>query len=76
MGQLTIYLDDATARKVKQAARAAGVSVSKWVNAVLRQKTDDAWPQEVIDLAGAWPDFPAAEELRQDLVPDTPREGL
>ncbi len=23
------------------------------------------WPQKVLDLAGAWPDFPTVEEIRK-----------
>ena len=32
------------------------------------------WPDKVRSLAGAWVDFPSAEELRQETGPDVKRE--
>lgn len=74
MSQLTIYLDEDTERRLKTAAQSAGMSVSRWVATVIREKTETTWPQAVLDLAGAWPDFPTTEELRQDQPADHPRE--
>ena len=74
MPQVTIYLDRETAKLVKKAAKAERVSLSKWIGSVLRQKTDRVWPRAVMDLEGAWPDFPAAEELRKQVSGDVPRE--
>jgi hypothetical protein len=34
------------------------------------------WPQEILDLAGAWPDFPTLEEIRAFNADDVPREAL
>jgi len=76
MAQLTIYLDEDTERRLKSAAESAGLSLSRWVASVIREKTETAWPQAVLDLAGAWPDFPAAEDLRQSQPPDAPREDF
>lgn len=48
----------------------------------LQQQTTDqpqkaiAWSEQVHALAGAWTDFPTAEELRLELGPDTQRELL
>ena len=72
--QVTIYLDEDTERRVKSAARSAGMPLSRWVASIVREKTETAWPQAVLDLAGAWPDFPTVEELRQSQPPDVPRE--
>jgi len=74
MSQLTIYLDDDTERRLKTAAQSAGVSVSRWVSAVIREKTETTWPQAVLDLAGAWPDLPTSEDLRREKAADAPRE--
>lgn len=76
MAQLTIYLDEETERRLKSAAQSAGMSLSRWVASVIREKTETAWPQSVLDLAGAWPDFPTAEELRQSQPTDSPREDF
>ena len=57
MAQVTIYLDDAAERRVKAAARKAGVSVSRWVADLVENRTRTDWPAEVLELAGAWPTF-------------------
>ena len=76
MSQLTIYLDEDTERRVKTAAESAGVSLSRWVTSVVREKTETEWPQAILDLAGAWPDLPTAEELRQTQPADSERQEL
>jgi len=76
MPQLTIYLDENTEGRARAAAEADGVSLSKWVAGVIRKRTADDWPQEVLDLAGAWPDFPSVEELRTYQSEDVPRESF
>jgi hypothetical protein len=64
MGEVTIYLDDATERRVKAAARKSRVSVSQWIAELVQSRTGTDWPPEVRELAGAWPDFPDLRELR------------
>src|SRR5437016_5812644 len=65
MRQLTIYLDTFTERRIKAAAKAAGMSLSKWVASLVRDRTQTTWPKDVIALAGAWTDLPTAKELRE-----------
>jgi Family of unknown function (DUF6364) len=74
MAQLTLYLDSDTEAKVKKAAKAAGVSVSRWVSSLIRERTADEWPSIVREMAGSWPETPTAEELREKLPKDIPRE--
>lgn len=76
MPQLTIYLDEDTQKRVRKAARAEGVSFSRWIAASLREKTESTWPKAFLDLAGAFPDFPAPEDLRRQGRDDTRREAL
>jgi Family of unknown function (DUF6364) len=76
MAQVTLYLDEETAAKLKAAAKASGLSQSKWVTKMIRQKVADEWPPQVAALAGAWPDLPEAEELRRERGQDAPRENL
>lgn len=64
MGQVTIYLDDDTEKRARNAARSEGLSLSQWNASVLRAKTATAWPKQVLDLEGAWPDFPSIHQLR------------
>jgi hypothetical protein len=76
MGKLTIYLDEDTEKRTRKAARLEGVSLSKWIASALRTKIATAWPKEVLDLEGAWPDFPEIHELRRGTLPDARREEL
>ena len=74
MGQVTLYLDTETEARMKEAAQAAGVSQSRWLAELIRERTANEWPPSVAALAGAWADMPTAEELRQNPGKDVPRE--
>lgn len=77
MGQVTIYLDNETENKLKNAAKSSNLSVSKWVAGVIEEKIMTEWPQDVVDLVGSWKkDFPSIEEIRSNIGHDTPREDL
>lgn len=73
MAQITLYIDDATQARLREAAAERKVSQSQFVADLIRKATASAWPPEVLALAGSLPDFPSAEELRSGLPPDTPR---
>lgn len=64
MAQITIYLDKVTASMVKAEVKKARTSQSQWVAEAVRQRVRTEWPDAVRALAGAWPDFPTAEEIR------------
>jgi hypothetical protein len=76
MSQLTLYLDVETAARLKDAAASAGMSQSQWVARLIRERTNQEWPQSVKALAGAWPDMPTAEEIRAAAGTDSEREAL
>ena len=76
MAQVTLYLDDETAERMKKAARAAGLSRSQWLAQLVREQVAREWPPSVRELAGACPDFPLADGLRVDQPPDLGREKL
>jgi hypothetical protein len=76
MAQITIYLDDELHRLLNTAVRTAGVSKSQWIADAVRARMKREWPASVRDLAGAWPDFPSAEEIRKRNAADLPREKL
>ena len=76
MAQITIYLDDDTTALVKVAVKDAGISQSQWVAEAVRRRVRTEWPASVVALAGAWPDFPTAEEIRKRRAADAPREQL
>lgn len=76
MGQVTIYLDPETEAKLHEAAKKNGLSLSKWVANLIREKTATSWPSSITKLAGAWKDMPTAEEIRGGTGEDLPREAL
>ena len=76
MAQVTLYLDNETAAKMRSAAQAAGMSQSRWVSDLIRQKTTGEWPDSIKELAGAWKDFPDQKALRETAGADLERELL
>lgn len=76
MGQITIYLDDETERKVRAAAESDGLSLSKWVAGRIHRGVGVQWPALVKNLAGAWPDLPSAEQIRRSPKKDAARGRL
>ncbi len=76
MGQVTLYLDNETEEKMRTAAKAAGVSQSRWVADLIRDKTATEWPDSIVRLIGSWADFPSLEEIRKGLPEDLPRESF
>ncbi|HSI60687.1 MAG TPA: CopG family transcriptional regulator [Ideonella sp.] len=76
MAQVTLYLDDEVDSLLRSSAQAAGVSNSRWVADLIRHHAHAQWPQAVLDLAGAFPDFPTAEDLRAQAGSDVTRVGF
>jgi hypothetical protein len=76
MGQITIYLDSETERKMKRIVKSSNLSQSRWIARLIEEKTNDEWPESVIALSGAWKDFPTAEEIRQTEGRDVQREAF
>lgn len=65
MAQVTLYLDDETADRLKKAAKQAGLSRSRFLARLVREKTVTEWPQAVKELAGAWPEIEVVERRRR-----------
>jgi hypothetical protein len=76
VAQISLYLEDGTAQKLRSVAESHGVSVSSLVADLIRNKIAREWPECVIRLAGAWKDFPTLDEIRQGQPEDVPRESL
>ena len=74
MGQVTIYIDDKTEKKMLNMVEKSGISKSKWIAKLIREKTATTWPENVVRLEGAWKDLPTADELRDKLGTDSIRE--
>lgn len=76
MGQVTLYLDDETEAKMREAAKSAGLSQSRWVMNLIRERTATEWPASIAKLKGAWADMPTVEELRKGMPEDVAREPI
>lgn len=76
MSQITLYLDDATQALVDQAARAHGISKSRWVAEIIRKYATHEWPQDCLALAGSFADFPLREDSPASLPADVQRIGF
>lgn len=75
MGQITIYLDDVTEKRLKSMAK--NTSVSKCVAALIAKHAQEEWPDEVRELAGIWKDdFPTHRKIRARTGRDSKRETL
>lgn len=76
MAQVTIYLDEQTEKRMDRSAKEAGLSRSRWVANLIRERTATEWPESFRRLAGTWKDFPEVEEIREGLGEDVPRESF
>jgi hypothetical protein len=73
MAQITLYIDDATQLRLREAAASRNVSQSQFVADLIRRATADQWPQEVLALAGSVPEFPDVDTLRAKQPADAER---
>ena len=76
MGQVTIYLEDEIEKKMTKAAKSMRLSKSRWIARLIQEKIADEWPRSVVELAGAWSDFPDLETVRSDLGEEEIRDDL
>jgi hypothetical protein len=76
MGQITIYLDDETERKMKRIVQSKQISQSRWIAGLIKQRLREEWPESVREIPGSWKDAPSAEELRRGLGVDYTRKEL
>lgn len=76
MGQVTIYLDSEVEAKMREVVKSMHLSTSKWVANLIEEKIKNEWPQSVVELAGAWKDFPTIDEIRQTEGVDIEREAF
>lgn len=73
MAQITLYVDDETQARLRDAAARRQVSQSQFVADLIRRATADNWPDEVLALAGSVSDFPTTDALRAGTASDAER---
>ena len=76
MARLKVYLPQGVEDKIRHVADAEGMSISRWVTRKVLELVDQTWPREFRELAGAFPEFPGAEEFRESYRGDVAREKL
>jgi len=76
MGQVTIYIEDEVEKKMLLAVQSSGLSKSKWVSKVIKDKVASEWPNSVKEMAGSWSTFPSNEELSAEIGVDMKREDF
>lgn len=65
MHKLTLDLDDVTYGLLEQAAKAQGMSKSRWMALAIQDHFRGEWPQDCLELAGRFADFPLRNEPAQ-----------
>ena len=76
MSQVTIYLDSETEKKMSNVIKKTGISKSKWISDLIKQKMTSTWPENIVKLAGAWTDLQTAEDIRKNMAEDADRESI
>jgi hypothetical protein len=76
MGQVTIYIDPETEKRLNAMIKISGLSKSKWISDLIREKTMNEWPEGIARMAGAWKNFPDIEEIRKNDGVDLDREDF
>lgn len=76
MPQVSLYLNDKTYAKVRRAAEAEAMSVSKWVAEKLTHAMDEDWPEGFDKLFGSITDESFQAPKRESFASDAARETL
>lgn len=76
MPQVSLYLNEKTYAKVRRAAEAESLSVSKWVSQRLDQSMAKNWPDGFDDLFGSITDDTFEAPTRDGFSADAQREAM
>ena len=76
MPQISLYIDEATLRKVESAASRQHVSISKWVAEQIRSKVEPVYPKGYEDLFGSLQEESFVRPMELDRTLDIPREDF
>ncbi|MFP4180824.1 MAG: DUF6364 family protein [Spirochaetaceae bacterium] len=65
MPQISLYIDEKTLQKIKNAAARRNISISKLVSELIRSRTEPVYPKEYEELFGSIKDdtFEAPPEI-------------
>ncbi len=76
MPQISLYIDETTLRKVEDAAKKQGTSISKWVADQIREKIEPSYPQGFETLFGSIEDETFKETEEPPASADSSRDNL
>ncbi len=76
MAQVTIYMDDKTAKRIQKEANAEHSSVSKWVKSKILQFFQKEWSEDFKKTLGSLKETDFQEPAELSLNNDIPREKL
>lgn len=62
MAKITLYIDDDIKALIEQRAKASGLSKSRWVAEFITKYASQEWPQDCLELAGRFADFPLRKQ--------------
>jgi hypothetical protein len=74
MPQISLYIDEATLKKVESAASRQHVSISRWVADQIRSKVEPVYPKEFETLFGSLSDDSFVRPEQIDFAHDSQRE--
>jgi len=74
MPQISLYIDEATLKKVESAASREHVSISRWVADQIRSKVDPVYPKDFEDLFGSLSDESFVRPGQNGFQSDSNRE--
>lgn len=74
MPQISLYIDEATLKKVEGAASREHVSISKWVGDQIRSKVQPNYPKGFEELFGSLSDSSLERPLQPNFTADSKRE--
>lgn len=76
MPQISLYIDEATLKKVESAASRQHMSISKWVAEQIRSKVQPVYPQGYDQLFGSVSDVSFSRPDLQTFSRDSDRESF
>jgi len=76
MGQLSVYIDDDTLKKVEDAAKSQNISVSKWITSRIKKSFKTNWDDDFFSLFGSIKDESFKRPDQIDYENDSMRETL
>ena len=54
MSQITIYIEDSLAARLRMTAEREGMSLSSWIARVVADRSSETWPPDILRMSGTW----------------------